>query len=321
MSLRFLKCGLLSRHRMHMRRKNLVTRGKGLSARRKQLGYSLGILVALLFSLCGDQGSPQAVCHIRSLDLGAEALPLVMASTHGYDIKNVRQGRQAVPRIKVETLTPSPVNPGAKRGRKEAFLKTMLPMILQVNEKILADRQRLRELMARSYTHLSASERAWIQRLATRYKVSPRNTHELLHRLDIVPPSLALGQSVVESGWGGHPLAAKKNSPFGHRELIRSSTAKTSHSRYRLKTFDSLHDSIVGYIHNINTHGAYKSLREQRSLMRKKGETISGYKLASGLTRYSELGHAYVQKIQHIIRQNDLAAFDDAYLGDQFSPL
>ena len=84
------------------------------------------------------------------------------------------------------------------------FLKTMLPMILQVNEAIMADREHLAHLMKRSYTQLTMSEKMWVARLAQKYKVSPHNMSGLLHRLDMVPPSLALGQSVVESGWTGN---------------------------------------------------------------------------------------------------------------------
>ena len=283
---------------------------------------TLSIFLSLAWASClltGDRVSTTECTHIRSVDLLSDDIPLLSASA-SYDIKAVRKGNASVPRIKVEKLSSKKEDQNTST-RKDMFLKTMLPMILQVNEAIMADREHLAHLMKRSYTQLTMSEKMWVARLAQKYKVSPHNMSGLLHRLDMVPPSLALGQSVVESGWGMDGLAEKRKSPFGHRVTVHKSSATGAMKKtYKLKSFDSLYAAVEGYIHNINTHSAYASLRDKRGAMRKQGKTIDGFHLANGLTKYSELGQAYVRKVQNIIRQNDLTSFDKALLNDKNSP-
>ena len=273
-------------------------------------------LVTLLGLLATDRSQPHVCTHIRSVDLLADDIPLLAASST-YDINAVRAGRGEVPRIKVTALSSrKPELTDSTPDRKAMFIKAMLPMILQVNEKILADRMYLTKLMKRSYIQLTDHEKAWVAHMAQRYKVPSPNMRDLLNKMDIVPPSLALGQSVEESGWGLSDVAAEKNSPFGQRVSVHKTAADgTTEKLYKLKTFNSLYAAIEGYIHNINSHGAYEGLRNKRKAMREQGKTISGYHLADGLTKYSELGRVYVRKVQNIILQNELTAFDKATLN------
>ena len=75
---------------------------------------------------------------------------------------------------------------------------------------------------------------------------------------------------------------------------------------HELRCFSSLYDSVTSYMKNLNTHRAYRPLRELRAQMREEGLPLRGERLATGLTRYSERGEAYVQQIQSIIRANRL---------------
>lgn len=283
---------------------------------RWRLSLPVVTLGFLFLPLAGDQSFQSRQAFSPPRDVSHAQLPIVFASAR-YDLSGIRDGDKGVPRIRVSKLPQSLSKTLSRDGRKNLFFKTMLPMILQANERIISERQHLREILARSYNgkRMRTADRAWVLQLANRYKTNPKDVHELLARLDVVPPSLALGQGVVESGWGMDGLAGEKNSPFGHRVSVTEFRPRGGRvQRYKLKTFDSLSAAIEAYVHNINTHPAYEELRKLRAGMRKRGAAINGYHLASGLTKYSELGIIYVRQVQSIIHQNGLTQFDAAFL-------
>ncbi|MBN9565078.1 MAG: glucosaminidase domain-containing protein [Alphaproteobacteria bacterium] len=284
------------------------------------LQSSTGLLGLLIVILGGVGDEPRAQKYYISAPkvVQHQEVPVVFASKK-YSIDQVRQGDGVVPRISVDNF---PVKHSVRltaSQQKDTFLKTMLPMILQVNEKILVDRRRYLDILSHK-GQLSAGDRMWLLDLSKRYKVDFRNSQAMLQRLDIVPASLALGQSAAESGWGLSGIAAKKNSPFGHRVMVREKSKEGNiRHRYTLKKFTSLNEAIEAYIHNINTHPAYANLRNLRYMLRSQGLESNGLQLAVGLTKYSELGMTYVKKVQKIIRQNNLTQFDGAILDSENS--
>jgi Bax protein len=196
--------------------------------------------------------------------------------------------------------------------RKELFVKTLLPLVLYVNEQIRADRQKMLRLWHQAHgcvSHLSPSQLSWLQSVASRYGTTLDQWSELLRRVDEVPPSLALAQGIVESGWGTASLAWEKNSPFGYRTVTEDG------SRLKLHHFKTLPAAVAAYIHNINTHRAYRTLRSKREALRHKTGRVSGHALAEGLQRYSELGQTYIDRLRQVIRQNGLEVFDHARLS------
>jgi Bax protein len=286
------------------------------SALRSSIGF-LGLL-SIILGGAGDEPRVQKYYISAPKVVQHQELPLVFASGK-YSIDQVRQGDGVVPRISVDSFPAQYSIRLTANQKKDAFLKTMLPMILQANERVLVERQRYLDTMSHNRP-LTESDRVWLLSLSKRYGVDFRNSHGMLQRLDVVPASLALGQSAAESGWGLSGIAAKKKSPFGHRVKIREkSNAGGIRHRYTLRTFTSLHEAIEAYIHNINTHPAYANLRNLRYNLRSKGLKADGLQLAVGLTKYSELGLTYVKKVQKIIRQNNLTQFDGAILDSDNS--
>ena len=87
-------------------------------------------------------------------------------------------------------------------SRKETFVKNLLPAILVHNEQVLSDRKYLLELkrIKDSGKALSKEQNHWLKQLSLKYKFERVSCSELLKRVDIIPPSLALGQAVVETG-------------------------------------------------------------------------------------------------------------------------
>ena len=61
----------------------------------------------------------------------------------GYDLDSVRSGETTVPRLFLASLPGDIVKIREVAVRKALFFKTMLPLVLQVNEEILLDRRHL----------------------------------------------------------------------------------------------------------------------------------------------------------------------------------
>ena len=87
-----------------------------------------------------------------------------------YTLTDIRQG-EAVPPYKVDRV---PADLGNKDGneRKMLFITALLPVILEVNQRVLADREQLLYLRDKLYSTpqmLTAIERIWLEDLAERY--------------------------------------------------------------------------------------------------------------------------------------------------------
>ncbi len=204
--------------------------------------------------------------------------------------------------------------------RKNAFFSVVLPLVLIANEEILADRRRLSHAYAiiRTGGELSRRDAAWVSDLAARYDTDPADIDELLLRVDIVPPALALAQAAEESGWGSSRFARKGNALFGEWTWTEGDgivpTGRPAGATYAVKAFDSLLDSVRSYAGNLNTHAAYADLRDLRAAMRTQAEDLDAARLAGTLIRYSQRGQDYVHSLRTIIRANDLDAFTSAKL-------
>lgn len=205
--------------------------------------------------------------------------------------------------------------------KKEIFLRALAPLILRSNELILEDRQRMLSLV-----ETGAGADAWLRELALRYKViesmngalDENMLIELRSRVDAVPNSLALAQTIEESGWGTSRFADQGNAMFGQwtwgEKAIKPEQQRAGKGNYGIASFDSPQESVSGYMHNINTHRAYAPLRAKRAEIRAAGKEPTGADLVPTLISYSERGQHYIDTLNAIMRQNRLHEADDAVL-------
>jgi Bax protein len=225
----------------------------------------------------------------------------------GYHLDAVERG-SAVPRLALPKVPADLANLPGSEARKDVFLRLALPLVLMADEEIAADRRRLVALSERLNHRqaLSREDQDWLDALADRYDVERgrRGIPDLLKRVDVVPPSLALGQAALESGWGTSKQVRRRNNLFGH--------TKESGSPAR---FPTLLDAVRAYLLNLNTHPAYRAMRQARAKARAKGKIPEGEALAAQLGAYSELGQAYVKQLRTMIRDNDLDRLDRARLN------
>jgi len=240
-----------------------------------------------------------------------------------YTLTDVRLG-VAVPPIKVERV---PDDLSAMDGveRKLLFITALLPVILDVNQRVLVEREQLltlRDKFATDPESLSAFDRAWIVQLGDRYEmpieqIDKDQLDQLMRRVDVVPPSMAIAQSGIESGWGTSFAARTGNALFGQIQSIGQHSVSVSWKpgAGMPQPFANVGEAAEAYVANLNTHPAYSAFRTERAAMRERGETPDGYKLIGQLLRYSERGLGYVQFVRQVMREDKLTDFDSAQLS------
>ncbi len=239
----------------------------------------------------------------------------------GYDLDGIKAGGMAVPRLFLASLPSDMSAIRQATERKAIFFKTVLPLILQVNDEIRADRRRLLDLhnLARNGKYLPAVDRLWLIVLAERYKVNRGDLKGLLKRVDIMPTSMALAQAAEESGWGTSRFSREGNAIFGEWTFSGSEglvpLEREAGKTHKVRAFRNLLDSVRSYARNLNTHRAYRKLRTLRQRMRRDGTPIRGRRLIETLTSYSERGMDYVKDLRAIMSVNKLDGLDAAKLS------
>jgi len=237
-----------------------------------------------------------------------------------YDLGRVGTGEARVPRLYLSSLPADMKDIREAEIRKSLFFKTVLPLVLQVNEEILADRRRLWRLHAEKQMgrRLGPVDRLWLMVMGERYGARRNVIDTLLRRVDVIPPSLALAQAAEESGWGTSRFAREGNAVFGQWTFSESNSLmpalRDSDKSHKIKAFPSLIESVRAYARNLNTHGAYRRMRSVRASMRLQGAPVEGNVLADYLESYSARGVEYIGAIRTIIQANDLDRLDDARL-------
>ena len=257
---------------------------------------------------------------------------LALFNRLGYTQQAWQAGIREIPRVYLADVPDEWRERGATnlpvKDKKRLFFRVIAPIVLRINELILEDRGRAKELTERLAHGQSVTpdDQAWLTELAVKYKVLKSTSErldsdafaELLMRVDVVPPSLSLAQAATESGWGTSRFAAQGNALFGQwtwgKGLKPSEQRTSKFGDQRIAAFDSTAQAAYSYALNLNTERAYRDLRLKRADLRRKSLRISGTVLAETLLNYSERGPAYVEDLKALILQNRLDDADDAYL-------
>ena len=230
-----------------------------------------------------------------------------------YDLKSIRLGASVKP-VYLSKLPPDLKNIKSTSKRKNTFIKIILPLIIDENNKILQNRKKLFKILGKPVN--SMGEKRWLKRRFEEYQIKNEDISELKLRMDIVPVSLTISQAAKESGWGTSRFALQGNAMFGQWTYGKDGIKpKDSDGKgHKVLKFPMLRSSIVAYQKNLNTHKAYGELREKRANLRKANKSISGLDLVNYLESYAATGKEYVKILTSIINQNQLTDFDNSTL-------
>ena len=197
--------------------------------------------------------------------------------------------------------------------RKKRFVAIMLPLIIRSNQELLDRRQQVQSLINQGDIK---TLRQWAQ--LYRIKTQPDDVDALgellLARVNTVPVSIALGQAVIESGWGTSRFAIQGNALFGQWAWSQNAGIRpieASNSRAVVRSFANLFDSVRSYMHNLNTHHSYEDFRRARASQKNSDQV-----LINTLINYSEEREVYVDKLISIIAANGFERYNNAQLAD-----
>ena len=204
--------------------------------------------------------------------------------------------------------------------KKKLFYLVTLPLIYNSNTSIMQERRMVINIEKKfARKDLNKNETDEIIRLSKKYKLdySEINTklfRKLKQRINIIPVSLALGQAIIESGWGQSRFATEGNALYGQWTTSEDKGIipqdRDEDKTHAVLKFKNLSESVEAYMFNINTHQAYYNFRVIRRIDERIKYTDPISMKVKYLAAYAEIGDKYVDKLELIIASNNLQEFD-----------
>lgn len=242
-------------------------------------------------------------------------LVLVLASPYTH----VEPG----PVVKLGTGPDLPTTPPDFRAiqsipeRKQAFFGFMRPLVAYQNAFYKQERERLQKIAAKleAGERITRSDRRklayWSQKLRLDEELTLEERIEYLQRrVHIIPEAMVLAQAATESAWGRSRFARQANNYFGQWCYTAGCglvpLQRSANARHEVRKFDSALAAVRAYFRNINTHRAYRQLRDKRLALENGGEDVKGQTLVGELGSYSQRGQRYIDELRLIIRGNGL---------------
>ena len=231
-----------------------------------------------------------------------------------YNLKDVRKTKLVKP-IALSLLPEEMRMIEDSNKKKNLFIKIILPLILEENNRIKLDRRKLFAVLNKNKN--TNDEKKWLILKFKQYGVINNDLSTLKIRMDEIPVSLAIAQAAKETGWGTSRFALEGNALFGQwtwsGEGIKPAGADDD-ATHKIMKFKILKSSVRAYQRNLNTHSSYKDFRLARAELRDNKMKLDSLILANYLDKYAETGKEYVKILKKIRNQNSLMEFDDAKL-------
>lgn len=207
--------------------------------------------------------------------------------------------------------------------RKATFFDFLLPHVESANREIVRKRGYLKRISRRSqYGAVNKRDLHWLSQQAYAHGIDVDDDtpdwlaviQQLDLRMDVIPPSMALAQAALESGWGTSRFARKANNLFGIRcwepgcGIVPGD--RPAGAGYEVERYRSPARCFLRYIEILNGNPAYRQMWALRRNARENGELPEGSLLMGGLSRYSTQGQEYINRVRRVISANQLQAYD-----------
>lgn len=241
-------------------------------------------------------------------------------SGRGYRISDYILNQKPIPRLFAEAV-PSDFNRSRYDDIRPAlFVEMMTPLILKANAAVEKERAELENLKKEFEIRggLLPDGEEKVRKTAQKYGVTatdlPAAFSELSLRVDAIPPTLLLAMSAEATGWATSRYAREYNALFLEKDwdgngIVPEEKQKPG-PQYRIRTFPTVYDSILSYIHYLNTSGYFENFRIARQRYRRMNEKPNGYLTAGMLLNFPSKPFIYPDMLKHLIRQYRLSLLD-----------
>ena len=228
-----------------------------------------------------------------------------------FKIEEIRQNN-IIPYVAISNLPDDLKKIKSIKSRKELFIKITLPLIVKENDKLTKLNRKIKKIKS-SLDIISRDEALWVKELMLEYDAN--SLDNLIIKVDSIPVSLALAQAVIESGWGTSRFAYEGNALFGQYIWDNQTSGivpneRETNAKYKIKSFDTLRESVASYMKNLNTNFHYNEFRLNRFILRSNNISLDGALLAEYLYNYS-IEEDYINKIKEIIQTNNFNDFEN----------
>jgi len=200
---------------------------------------------------------------------------------------------------------------------KEYFLSHIYKLVQEENKLILQEQEFVKNYLSSNILTIDFDSPSFYKLLEIKRKYKIKNIYsveEYQKKIDIIPPSLALAQAAIESGWGKSRFIKEANNIFGHwtydPKYGMIPKKRKLGSSHLVRVFQTLEESISAYMLNLNRNFAYKSFQEKRFEQRKRNQTPDGLTLSDTMLNYSGIAQEYLKILKDIILSNNLQNFD-----------
>lgn len=199
-----------------------------------------------------------------------------------YDYDNYSTEELQVPRIYLKKLPTDWKDVPDSHDKHRTFIRIMLPLVLKVNETVLAERVPLEEMDQRFKQGklATAADLALLDKYAEKYDVFSREKgqmrakillRKLLEKVDQLPPSIMVVSAGIYSNWGTSRLALQANDLYLSEVWYEDQGMKPlddPDAQYRYKIYADLEECVADKALKINSHINYDYVRAARKMSR-----------------------------------------------------
>ena len=277
-------------------------------------GLTLAIFLVVLLAGC-DTTSRKSKTDTKTIQSTHYRNLLDIYNSFSYDWNSLDEG---VPPLLLRRFPTDMHLIKPTRAKKKFFFQSVLPMALLGNKEIEQHRAFVVNIfnLHDNDKQIALHQHEELIDIQRYYKINGDVLNDLkvrkrlLKRIDIIPPSLTLAQAANESGWGMSRFAQHANNIFGEWTFTPGTglvpEGRPEGEIYEVRRFENLYASIRSYLRNLNTHSAYRSMRNLRLRLREEGLPLTGHSLAGEMRFYSTRRDDYVAEIRQMIRGNRL---------------
>lgn len=203
---------------------------------------------------------------------------------------------------------------------KKYFFEYLYKLIEDENSKILNEKAFVLSILNSNILTINynSAQFARLLEIKKKYKIKKLfSPNEYIKRIDIVPPSMALAQAAVESGWGKSRFIKEANNIFGHwtynPRIGMMPEQRDEEATHFIRIFKDLQASISAYMLNLNRNRAYKDFQIKRYEQRLEKKNLNGLALSQTMLNYSGIGHDYLGILKNVITKNNLQTYDKKF--------